>query len=287
MARVDEVPDRATVDRATVDRATVDWATVDWATVEGTLAACAADTPRGPWAVHVGGRPGGLVRLHGDRIVGVWTSGTPLASPSPGRRPGRTATSLAAAAVADALYVMAAGRVRAVRAEAGPPDDLPGPGLALGRALPEVRRRLAVVARSGRAVPPEETRPRLVGSRVRALLTAGEEAVCGLADGGLTLRDIAFLVDRPVFGVVVDALYGAGAGVLELDVCATPEPERPVTPPVTVPGQRAIGTIGPPSIRPPERRVVSLLARRRARPVTAAAGDTVSEARSAGPGTRS
>lgn len=217
----------------------------EWSDVERALRGAATD-PTGPvWTVHVAGGPGGLVRLRGDRVVEVWTTGSPLAIPSPGRRR-RPGGAHARAATSDALYVMAAGRVREVRVEPGA-GSVPGtagePGIPLERALQEVRRRLVVPARSGHEVRPEETFPRPGPHAATApALTPAESRVVDLADGGLTVRDIAFLLDRGVFGVVLDVLSLAGLGVVSV--------------PSVVPAPRAAPA-------PPPQRVVSLLARRR------------------------
>jgi hypothetical protein len=224
-----------------------------WSAVERALRGAAADPTNAVWTVHVTGSPGGLVRLRGERVVAVWTTGSPLAIPSPARR-GRAGGALARTAASDALYVMAAGRVRDVWVEPGAgagtvPDPGAEPGVPLDRALAEVRRRQAVPSRSGHEIHPEETFPR-PGPRAGAApaVTPAEARVVDLADGGLTVRDIAFLLDRGVFGVVLDVLALAALGVL-----AVP-PARSGAAPV-VPAPRP---------EPPQaRRVVSLLARRR------------------------
>jgi hypothetical protein len=112
--------------------------------------------------------------------------------------------------VADAIFVIAAGRIEAVREEDEPSAPVTGE-LDLERALREVRRRLTRLEREGahRTLCPEIDRVRSSthDSAAAVPLTAPERAVLELADGRHTPRDIAFLLNRGVFGVTLDVMH--------------------------------------------------------------------------------
>jgi hypothetical protein len=229
---------------------------ISWSAVEGTLHSAAA---RSGGAVYVSGRPGGLIRLRGSVVVGTWTTGTPLATPEPSARTGPAV--LRRAAMADAIFVIAAGRIEAVREENEP--SAPGTGeLALERALREVRRRLTRLEREGahRALCPEIDRVRSSTHDSAAVpLTATERAVLELADGRHTLRDIAFRVNRGVFGVTLDVMHLLDARLLEVvpdlfepaPTAQAPEPEQDGTPPVaTLLAPRTAAPAAQPSPQP-------------------------------------
>ncbi|GAA1834518.1 hypothetical protein GCM10009836_10980 [Pseudonocardia ailaonensis] len=185
---------------------------------------------RGPGAaaVHVAGRPGGLIRVRGGQVAGVWTTGSPLAIPSPSRRgaPPAPGGPLSRAAVADALFVIAAGRVEGVRVE-GDRQEMPiEGGLEVDRALAEVERRLGAFG-APEGPHPEEDRPVALSRDGHAALTPGERAVRGLSDGGLTVRDIAFLLDRGVFGVLLDVVALQERGHVRLDRGTVPASDPP------------------------------------------------------------
>jgi hypothetical protein len=178
---------------------------ISWSAVEGTLRSAAA---RSGGAVYVSGRPGGLIRMRGPVVVGTWTTGTPLATPEPSARTGPAV--LRRAAMADAIFVIAAGRIEAVREEDEPSTPPVAGELALERALREVRRRLTRLEREGahRALCPEI-------DRVRSS-THDSAAVLELADGRHTLRDIAFRINRGVFAVTLDVMHLLDARLLEV-----------------------------------------------------------------------
>jgi hypothetical protein len=187
---------------------------ISWSAVEGTLRSAAA---RSGGAVYVSGRPGGLIRLRGPVVVGTWTTGTPLATPEPSARTGPAV--LRRAAMADAIFVIAAGRIEAVREEDEPSTPPVAGELALERALREVRRRLTRLEREGahRALCPEIDRVRSSTHDSAAVpLTATERAVLELADGRHTLRDIAFRINRGVFAVTLDVMHLLDARLLEV-----------------------------------------------------------------------
>jgi hypothetical protein len=187
---------------------------IPWSAVEDTLRSAAA---RSVGAVYVSGRPGGLIRLRGPVVVGTWTTGTPLAVPEPSGRTGPAA--LGRAAMADAIFAIAAGRIEAVREEDEPSAPVTGE-LGLERALREVRRRLPRLEREGahRALCPEIDRIRSSthDSTTAVRLTAAERAVLELADGQHTPRDIAFLLNRGVFGVTLDVMHLLDTRLLQI-----------------------------------------------------------------------
>lgn len=194
---------------------------IPWSAVEDTLRSAAA-RPAG--AVYVSGRPGGLIRLRGPVVVGTWTTGTPLAIPQPAARTGEDGgpqgpATLGRAAMADAIFVMAAGPIEAVREEEGPSERATGE-LDLERALREVRRRLPHLEREGthRAVCPETDRvePSTHDAAATVPLTASERAVLDAADGRPTPRDIAFRLKRGVFAVTLDVMHLLDTGLLEV-----------------------------------------------------------------------
>lgn len=230
---------------------------IPWAVVENALRHAAS---RSVGAVYVSGSPGGLIRLRGPVVVGTWTTGTPLAAPLPSARSGAPAGTDGTGArgrvvMADAVFAIAAGRIEAVREETGPAAVVTG-ALDLERLLREVRRRLDVVVPRGSRRPlrpgDDRVRPAAGGGAAAVPLTARERSVLELAAGQHSLRDIAFLLDRSVFGVTLDVVHLLDSGLLEI-VPDLFEPSRPAPGPVAEPA--ADHTAGPP--------VSSLLAPRR------------------------
>lgn len=223
-------PDRGGSDPRAV-QADAGW---PWPEVEKALRSAAA-TPQ--CTVHVIGRPGGLLRLNHGQVVDIWTVGSPLAVPSPDRRPKgeaavRTSSLPKGTAVADALFAMATGQIRGLREEPGQPSALLG--VDLDHVLRETHRRLAVLA--GRTVtqPPlhPEAQPRAADAQSTAsqsqLISTAEQKVLGLADGVNTVRDIAFLLGRGLYAVTLDVARLEDVGLLELvpETSTTAEPER-------------------------------------------------------------
>lgn len=196
------------------------------------------------------------MRLAGPRVVGVWTTGTPLAVPSADPRTGRAPVhddALHRATTGDALYVLAAGDIGGSRHEPGQDPAAGGaPGLDLELLLREVSRRLRTAALDGVPVRPETDRvrrvPRTASTTPRPALTPGELAVLDLADGMYTLRDMAFALERGVFGVVLDALHLVSEGVLQVERVTTSWFEPPVPRPRTRPP-----SVGVPAPRSPAR----------------------------------
>jgi hypothetical protein len=201
-----------------------------WSELADAVRGCAA-RPAG--AVHVAGRPGGLIRLRAGAVVGTWTSGTPLAVPSPepgARSAAATAGPLARLAMTDAVFVMAAGRIGPWRAEDDPSPDAGGVRMDLDDLLAEVDRRMRRVSGPDGLLPPEETVVRRVerSTAWRALAPTPEErrllgvlevrpdAPRGSAEAR-TVHDLAFALGRGVFAVLLDVqrLAAMGAVVLE------------------------------------------------------------------------
>ena len=218
-------------------------------------------------AVHVAGRPGGLVRLRAGAVLGAWTTGTPLSVPSPD-----PTGPLARLAMTDAVFVMAAGPVAALRVEDDPAAVNDPVGMGLEALIAEVDRRMRWILRpGGPPLWPEETvvrrleRPapvRLTHTpRERALL----EAVGPGRDTVRTVRDLAFALGRGVFAVLLDVQRLATMGALALTT--HPVAERRSEHPTTV--RRApdgIAFAAAPRARPveptPPRPMPAVLARR-------------------------
>lgn len=213
-----------------------------WPALGDVVRQCAA---RPAAALHVAGRPGGLIRLRAGAVVGTWTSGTPLAVPSPDpgtRSAAASASPLARLAMTDAVFVMAAGRATAWRIEDDPAEGVGAVRMDLEALLGEVDRRMRRVSGPDGLLPPEETVVQRVERAVWGPLapTAGErrllDALTVRPDAALatsyetarTVRDLAFAVGRGVFGVLLDVQRLASMGVVTLSArspAPAPEPQ--------------------------------------------------------------
>lgn len=235
-------------------------------------------------SVHIVGRPGGLLRLHGRQVVDAWTVGTPLGVPSPGRRTRDDAVPRQPArftAIADILFAIASGPVHAVWEEPDPPAE--PDGIDLEHLLRETRRRLAVISHGGRPPLHADTLLTATAAGDTRLLSTRERMVLGLVGSGLiALRDIAFLVDRGLFAVTLDVRHLVETGLLEVvpraaPRAAAPAPPRPVPGPAAVPPGPAVAPPADPVPPPPDRTaadvVLGMFSRRRRQP-PAAAGTT-------------
>ncbi|ODU02583.1 MAG: hypothetical protein ABS81_17185 [Pseudonocardia sp. SCN 72-86] len=168
--------------------------------------------------------------------------------PSPDPRTGRAPVhddALHRATTGDALYVLAAGDIGGSRHEPEPDPAAEGtPGLDLELLLREVGRRLRTAALDGVPVRPETDRVRRVSRTAsttpKPALTPGELAVLDLADGMYTLRDMAFALERGVFGVVLDALHLVSEGVLQVERATTSWFEPPVPRPRARPSSAGV-----------------------------------------------
>jgi hypothetical protein len=235
---------------------------ITWPALADAVRQCAA-RPAG--AVHVVGRPGGVIRLRAGAVVGTWTTGTPLAVPTPGsgpRSPAATAGPLARLAMTDAVFVMAAGRVTGWRTE---DDPAPAPEgvradlrMDLEALLQEVDRRIRRVFGPDGMLPPEETVVRRLerpGTAVlaptheeRRLLDALGPAQAGRhrdeppaptgsaphlvpVRDGRTVRELAFALGRGVFGVLLDVQRLAAMGAVALSARPAAPPGPPHSPP--------------------------------------------------------
>ncbi len=93
-----------------------------WDAVEQELRRAAAGQP---CSVHLMGNPGGLIQLGDGCVLDTWTAGSPLAVPAPDRRQGAPPviapgdSRKQATAIADAIFVMAAGHVTGLRNDPG------------------------------------------------------------------------------------------------------------------------------------------------------------------------
>jgi hypothetical protein len=231
-------------------------------------------------SVHVVGRPGGLLRLHGRQVVDAWTVGTPLGVPSPGRRTRNDAAPrqpFRFTAIADILFAIASGPVHAVWEEPDPPTE--PDGIDLEHLLRETRRRLAVIDGDTRRPPLHADTLLTATSAERAgtpLLATQERMVLGLVGSGLiALRDIAFLVDRGLYAVTLDVRHLVEVGLLDIvprtapaPPVAAPAPERPADATSVLPVR--IPAPVPPVVPPPDRTstggVLGLFSRRRRQP---------------------
>lgn len=222
-----------------------------WTALADAMRQCAA-RPAG--AVHVSGRPGGLIRLRAGAVVGTWTSGTPLAlpSPEPGSRSSTAAAGpLARLAMTDAVFVMAAGRLSAWRIEDAPDGDAGVVGMAVEAVLAEVDRRMRRVSSPDGLVPPEEIVVQRAGRaasgalvptaeerRLLDALTVRPDAARGATyETARTVRDLAFAVGRGVFGVLLDVQRLASMGAVSL---STRAPAAEVEPPLLVQARSAL-----------------------------------------------
>jgi hypothetical protein len=227
---------------------------ITWPALADAVRLCAA---RPASAVHVAGRPGGVIRLREGVVVSTWTGGTPLAAPKPApgpRSPGTTAGPLARLAMTDAVFVMAAGRIGSLRTEDDPGAAPEGVRMDTEALLREVDRRIRRVFGPDGMLPPEETVVRRLGrsgsfalaptpeeTRLLAALDGGpsdEQRRAAAAAGpqgsaprlepvrdGRTVRDLAFALGRGVFGVVLDVQRLAAMGAVALSALPTREPE--------------------------------------------------------------
>ncbi|MCO1658666.1 hypothetical protein [Pseudonocardia humida] len=221
---------------------------ITWPALADAVRLCAS-RPAG--ALHVAGRPGGVIRLREGAVVSTWTGGTPLAvpSPTPGSRPqAATAGPLARLAMTDAVFVMAAGRVTALRTEDDPGAVPEGVRMDLDVLLREVDRRIRRVIGPDGILPPEETVVRRLGrsgsftlsptpqeSRLLAALDEqrrGEAAAGPMGSAprlepvrdGRTVRELAFALGRGVFGVLLDVQRLAAMGAVALSAVPQYEP---------------------------------------------------------------
>ncbi len=199
---------------------------ITWPAFADAVRQCAA---RPAAALHVLGRPGGLLRVREGAVCGAWTPGTPLAAPSPdpAARPVVGGGVSARLAAADAVFVMAVGRMAGLRIDDEPPRPAGAtgpdePGFPVPALLAEVDRRIRrVVGRDG-LLPPEETHVRLLGPAPgRRLLTptADERVLLDVlagSDSGRTVRELAFGLGRGVFAVLLDVQRLAAMGSVGL-----------------------------------------------------------------------
>jgi hypothetical protein len=213
-----------------------------WPAFAGAVRECAS-RPAG--ALHVTGRPGGLLRLRAGAVVGTWTSGTPLAVPSPDpatRSAAATASPLARLAMTDAVFVMAAGRITGWRTEDDPAGDVGAVSMDLEVLIAEVDRRMRQASGPDGPMAPEETvvqraeraarqplAPTAEERRLLGALTVRPDAARGTSyETARTVRDLAFALGRGVFGVLLDAQRLAAMGVVTLSsrsLPAEPEPQ--------------------------------------------------------------
>jgi hypothetical protein len=190
---------------------------------------------RAAGTVHVLGQPGGVIRFGAGGIVWAWSPGTPLAppphDPAQWTSPAEAVGPRSIIAIADAVFVMAAGVITGCRAEE---QVVTSPSTVVGvdieRMVSESERRIRALFRAGRALRPDDDRIRL-GTFVRDVadrtLTSGELSVLRRVDGDHTVRDLSFILGRGVFGVALDAVRMADAGLVTI----TPSrPARPVQP---------------------------------------------------------
>jgi hypothetical protein len=233
-------------------------------------------------SVHVVGRPGGLLRLHGHDVVDAWSVGTPLGVPSPGRRArdGDPRQPARFAAIADILFAMASGPVHAVWEEPDPPTE--EGGIDLEHLLRETRRRLAVINHGESPSLRADTllTAASAGGRDNRLLSTHERMVLGLVGSGvIAVRDIAFLVDRGLYAVTLDVGRLVEVGLVEVAPLAAPVPPRaavaaaaPTAHPQAVPSlpatPPAAATDAPAADHMPVGGVRGLFSRRRRQPPT-------------------
>jgi hypothetical protein len=220
-----------------------------WSELADAVRRCAG-RPAG--AVQVAGRPGGLIRLRAGAVVGTWTSGTPLAVPSPDpgtRSAAATAGPLARLAMTDAVFVMAAGRITSWRAEddpaadptADPAAEAGGVRMEADALLAEVDRRMRRVSGPDGVLAPEETVVRVVerSAAWRSLAPTPQERrllgvlavrpdVPRIGPEVRTVRDLAFALGRGVFAVLLDVQRLAAMGAVTLEA-RRPAPEAEPT----------------------------------------------------------
>ena len=208
-------------------------AVITWPVLADAVRECAT-RPAG--SVHVTGRPGGLIRLRAGAVVGTWTSGTPLAVPSPDpatRSAAASASPLARLAMTDAVFVMAAGRVSGWRAEDDPSAAGEGISMDLEALLVEVDRRMRRVTGPDGLLSPEETVVRGVSGPGdgQLMTTPGErhllESLTAAGDAVRTVRDLAFAAGRGVFAVLLDVQRLAAMGAVSLTTHPLAEPPPP------------------------------------------------------------
>ena len=223
---------------------------ITWPVLADAVRECAT-RPAG--ALHVTGRPGGLIRLRAGAVVGTWTSGTPLAVPSPDpatRSVAASASPLARLAMTDAVFVMAAGRITGWRAEDDPSGAAEGISMELEVLLTEVDRRMRRVTGPDGLLSPEETvvrrrrdpdeGPLAVTPDERRLL----DSLAASGEAVRTVRDLAFAARRGVFAVLLDVQRLAAMGAVAL----TTHPLADEPPPVQALLVQARSTLDPPAV---------------------------------------
>jgi hypothetical protein len=248
-----------------------------------TLRACAAGRLSG--VLRVLGEPGGAIHLAGGGVTAISTPGAPDAEGillRSGRVPetGWSAAFAAAApdgplaaelirrelvgtgaleallrtALADAMFVIAAGKVDECRMEhvaigavlplepGAEPDDL----------LAEAARRIQVLESLAHRIAHDRDRVAAAAATRTPGVAAGDgqAEILALANGRRTARDMAFVLGRGVYAVALEIarMRAAGLLIIESSRAATGPPE-PAAPPVTEPDAAVPGAAGLPRRR--------------------------------------
>jgi hypothetical protein len=221
------------------------------------LMACAAGGLSG--VLRVTGDPGGTIHLAGGTVAAIETPGAPgpevlllrshrvaesdwdaaftataaVGGPMPAELVARgllgagELEALLRTALADAMFVLASGRVEECGSEPGTTDCLLplDPGVEADWLLGEANRRAGVLASV--PFPPGQARvaaaPGAVSPDIR--LGDGRDEILALADGRRTPRDMAFALGRGVYATMLQV-----AGMREAGLLVT-VPFRPVPPP--------------------------------------------------------
>ena len=213
------------------------------------LTECANDSLSG--VIRIAGEPGGVVHLAGGAVTAIDTPGAPgpeVILLRSGRVPesGWTAAFAAAAAaeaggvdgelvrrdligageleallraaLADAMFVLAAGELAGYEVDKAAEDCVLPLEPAAGPAwlLSETSRRLAVLA--SLPTPVEHDRDRWTSTRgggpAGLVLGTGQEAILALANGRRTARDMAFVLGRGVYAVTLQLARMHAEGLL-------------------------------------------------------------------------